>query len=64
MESPCIRMCTLNEFDVCQGCGRLLNEITSWASYSDHQREALLLLCKERKSALECHSTKDEEVSK
>lgn len=56
MKSPCIRMCTLNENDVCLGCGRLLNEITSWTSYSDQKRQALLLLCNERKRSLGCHS--------
>ncbi|PCI19564.1 MAG: DUF1289 domain-containing protein [Piscirickettsiaceae bacterium] len=52
MESPCIRMCTLNEDDICLGCGRLLNEITSWMSYSDKQRDVLLKVCEERKQAL------------
>jgi predicted Fe-S protein YdhL (DUF1289 family) len=45
-------MCTLNEDDVCLGCGRLLKEITSWTTYSNEQREVLLMLCEERKKAL------------
>lgn len=52
MESPCVRLCTLNEQDICLGCGRLLNEITSWMSYSDEQRVALLAICEERKRSL------------
>ncbi|HAI97472.1 MAG: DUF1289 domain-containing protein [Cycloclasticus sp.] len=48
MDSPCIRMCALNEEDVCLGCGRMLNEITSWASYSDARRASLMADCKKR----------------
>jgi predicted Fe-S protein YdhL (DUF1289 family) len=28
--SPCRRECTLDENDVCLGCGRKLDEITGW----------------------------------
>ncbi|PHS70825.1 MAG: DUF1289 domain-containing protein [Cycloclasticus sp.] len=52
MESPCIRMCTLNEQDICLGCGRLLKEITFWTTYTDEQRKRLLKLCDERKQDL------------
>lgn len=52
MLSPCIRNCTLNEEDVCVGCGRLLTEITAWASYTDEEREVTLVSCKKRKDAL------------
>tara|TARA_B100001057_G_scaffold465657_1_gene522010 strand:+ start:417 stop:584 length:168 start_codon:yes stop_codon:yes gene_type:complete len=41
-------MCALNEEDVCLGCGRMLNEITSWASYSDARRASLMADCKKR----------------
>ena len=52
MESPCIGNCTLNENDVCIGCGRLLNEITSWQSYSDRQRQLVLEQSVKRKQGL------------
>jgi len=52
MESPCIRNCTLNEKDVCIGCGRLVSEITSWQGYSDKQRQAVLKLSAERQGLL------------
>ena len=53
MESPCIRMCTLSEKDMCLGCGRKLNEITSWVSYSEPKRIEITNNCKNRLSALE-----------
>jgi len=30
--SPCIRRCTLDEEDVCLGCGRTLDEILEWSN--------------------------------
>lgn len=52
MLSPCIRNCTLNEDDACIGCGRLLTEITAWSSYTDEEREVVLVSCKKRKGVL------------
>jgi len=41
-------MCTLNEDDVCLGCGRLLVEITSWTSLTDRQRDEVTTKCEKR----------------
>ena len=30
--SPCVRRCTLDEQDLCVGCGRMLNEILEWSA--------------------------------
>jgi predicted Fe-S protein YdhL (DUF1289 family) len=30
--SPCIRQCTLDERDLCVGCGRTLGEILDWSA--------------------------------
>ena len=46
-------MCTLNEKDMCLGCGRMLEEITSWVSYSELKRNEITGDCKNRLSALE-----------
>lgn len=46
-------MCTLNEEDMCLGCGRLLNEIMSWTSYSDQQRDDILRQCIDRQRELD-----------
>ncbi|OUR83130.1 hypothetical protein A9Q82_03500 [Cycloclasticus sp. 46_120_T64] len=48
MESPCRRMCTLNDDDLCLGCGRLLHEITAWTSYNAQQRAVVSEECKRR----------------
>jgi predicted Fe-S protein YdhL (DUF1289 family) len=35
-----VRLCTLNEAEVCVGCGRTLDDIRQWKAMSDAQREA------------------------
>jgi len=32
VESPCVRRCTLDEDDLCVGCGRMLREILEWSA--------------------------------
>lgn len=46
-------MCTLNEDDVCLGCGRLLVEITSWTSLTTLQREEATAQCEIRMAELD-----------
>jgi predicted Fe-S protein YdhL (DUF1289 family) len=36
--SPCVRLCTLNDADVCLGCGRALADITAWMGMSAEQK--------------------------
>ncbi|RRS03776.1 DUF1289 domain-containing protein [Aquabacterium soli] len=36
--SPCVRRCTLDQDDVCIGCGRTLDDIRQWGTMSDAQR--------------------------
>jgi predicted Fe-S protein YdhL (DUF1289 family) len=40
--SPCIRMCTLDEADVCLGCFRTIDEICRWGRASNDERRAIL----------------------
>ncbi|WP_428623566.1 DUF1289 domain-containing protein [Sedimenticola sp.] len=48
LHSPCVRLCTLDEEDICVGCGRSLEEIKGWTAYSEATRAELLLLCRKR----------------
>lgn len=45
--SPCVRLCTLNDADVCVGCGRTLDDIRQWRSMGNPERAA----CVERAQA-------------
>lgn len=48
MQSPCVQQCTLNMDDTCVGCGRQLNEIMQWVSYSEKQRNDVNILSQGR----------------
>ena len=36
--SPCRRQCTLDEHDVCVGCGRTITEICGWSALDEAGR--------------------------
>ncbi|MEZ5561052.1 MAG: DUF1289 domain-containing protein [Pseudomonadales bacterium] len=40
--SPCVRICTLDENDVCRGCLRTLEEIGAWLRASRAEKLAIL----------------------
>lgn len=43
MISPCISLCILDpETELCEGCGRSLEEISHWSRMSDEQRRAVM----------------------
>ena len=43
MISPCISLCTLDpETELCEGCGRSLDEISHWPRMTDEQRQAVM----------------------
>lgn len=40
--SPCVQICRLTpEGDLCEGCGRTLNEIARWARMNASEQEAV-----------------------
>ena len=41
VDSPCTNVCAL-ENGLCVGCGRTVDEIASWGSMSDDEREAVV----------------------
>lgn len=46
--SPCVRKCCLDDEDVCVGCGRNIDEICRWTQYDDSERDALMVIAKQR----------------
>ncbi len=43
MESPCIKVCVINQRTrLCEGCGRSIDEIASWSGYTDEQRRRIM----------------------
>jgi len=46
--SPCIRVCTLDDADICMGCYRNMDEILAWGPASNEERQAILVNCEQR----------------
>ena len=37
--TPCVSVCKINKnTNVCDGCGRTINQISNWLRYSDEER--------------------------
>ena len=50
-QSPCIRNCCLDDFDVCVGCFRSIEEIKEWGVVDQHRRRRILLNAERRRTA-------------
>ena len=48
--SPCRRECTLDECDVCLGCGRTLAEITGWSALDEAGKRLVVDAAAERRA--------------
>ena len=42
LPSPCIRVCALDENDICVGCYRSMEEICAWSSASEAEKRGIL----------------------
>tara|TARA_R110002074_G_scaffold151795_1_gene305643 strand:+ start:48 stop:272 length:225 start_codon:yes stop_codon:yes gene_type:complete len=40
VDSPCVGICNIDfdATDICQGCGRSINEIANWSVYTDEDK--------------------------
>ncbi|WP_298771939.1 DUF1289 domain-containing protein [uncultured Shewanella sp.] len=47
--SPCINVCQSDARGYCLGCFRSRDERFYWLDYSEHQKQLILRLCKQRK---------------
>lgn len=56
--SPCIRNCCLDTNDVCLGCGRHVDEIVGWSSFTDAQKRQILDRCVQRVHSIKSNDTK------
>ena len=51
VQSPCVRVCCLDDKDMCLGSGRLLSEIRDWHRSDDAQRRRVLVAARARLAA-------------
>jgi predicted Fe-S protein YdhL (DUF1289 family) len=48
--SPCISLCRLNDEDICIGCFRTAEEISSWAYLDNDKKIEIINRCAERET--------------
>ena len=48
--SPCVDICSLNDDDICIGCFRSGDEISSWGKMSNEEKKQTLNKVRERRS--------------
>lgn len=48
--SPCVRACTLDDDEVCVGCGRSLGEIKAWGGADPAARRRIVAQAQTRKA--------------
>lgn len=48
IQSPCVRNCCLDPSDICLGCGRSIDEITSWTKQTNQQKLQTLAVAERR----------------
>ncbi|ATC93436.1 DUF1289 domain-containing protein [Pseudoalteromonas tunicata] len=58
-DNPCVKNCCLTPDDVCLGCFRTLNEILSWHEMGEQEKQATLILCKQRRKEQSNYVKKD-----
>lgn len=42
VESPCVKICVMDDAGLCVGCARTLDEIAGWGSYSAERRRTIM----------------------
>ncbi|MGB9429825.1 MAG: DUF1289 domain-containing protein [Gammaproteobacteria bacterium] len=49
--SPCVRVCCLDDDNVCIGCGRTLDEIRRWSDMPERDKHETVRQAAERRAA-------------
>jgi predicted Fe-S protein YdhL (DUF1289 family) len=53
--SPCIQVCQLDPQQVCQGCGRTLDEIAEWSEATTARKQQICNDARQRKTEMGPH---------
>lgn len=52
VKSPCINVCTLDSRNVCQGCGRHIDEIAAWGGATRELKLRIVAAAGQRLAAM------------
>lgn len=53
VRSPCVKLCVLDARNVCEGCGRTLDEIAAWPAADEATRHAIVAAAALRRASRE-----------
>jgi predicted Fe-S protein YdhL (DUF1289 family) len=53
IRSPCVRVCSLNQDQICVGCGMTIRDIKIWRSTDDQTREEIIRESRIRASSMQ-----------
>ena len=51
IESPCVNICQLDDYGVCLGCFRTLDEIARWQRMTENERSTVMAALAGKKPA-------------
>jgi predicted Fe-S protein YdhL (DUF1289 family) len=49
VSSPCVNICEVNDANICTGCYRSLDEISTWSSLSNSEQKIIVLQANKRR---------------
>lgn len=49
IETPCVKICTIDDDGLCAGCSRSLDEIARWGSMAPTERQRIMAELPKRK---------------
>lgn len=50
IKSPCIKVCQHDSKGICFGCRRTKEEVGNWSTYSNEQKEEIIMKTRQRKN--------------
>lgn len=51
VETPCVKICIIDDDGLCVGCARTLDEIAGWGTFSNERRQAVMMALPLRRDA-------------
>lgn len=53
VDSPCVKICVVHrESGLCTGCLRTMDEIATWSTLAEHERQSIMKALPDRRSEL------------
>lgn len=61
IESPCVKICKLNSYEICTGCGRHIDEVARWRHLTADEKKLVWDIAKHRMKTMVERKTDDQD---